>query len=218
MRHIPSEGGEGCTFPRKTFLRGTDDLVLCNDMGVQIIALVSAVFAIRAGKPAGMTVVVSVDVGHEIGTPGERPRTQRTEEGTRMFAVGKKMDLHRDTEDRSKGAVGTGMTTFRFGGMCAYVGLEGLVQTEGSWADRAMEGMVRGDGIVVRHRLRSKAMNDVGVEFVAFREMFLEDSSGVEVLGAEGALVIASLGVEEDVELKVAVARASEGTMGAAEM
>ena len=45
--------------------------MLCNDVGVQIVVPVGAMLAIRAGEPAGVTIVMGADVGREVGTPGE---------------------------------------------------------------------------------------------------------------------------------------------------
>jgi|SRR6266850_3631611 len=165
---IPSKGGEGCSFPWKLFFWGVDDLVSCDDMGVQVIVPVGAMFAIGAGEPAGMAIVVSADVGHKIGTSGERTGAQGTEKGSWMLAVGKEMGLHHSAENGLEGAMEAGMVVCRFRGVCADVVLEGLIRTEGARAGRTMEGTIWGDSVAIRHRSRPETMDDCGIEFVAF--------------------------------------------------
>ena len=46
------------------------------------------------------------------------------------------------------------------------VGLKCLIRSESLRADGAVERLIRGCGIVIRHRLRPETMDDGGVELV----------------------------------------------------
>ena len=68
-------------------------------MRFQVVTPVGAVFAIGTGEPTGTTVVVSTDVGRKVGTSGEGPGTEGTEEWARIFAMSGEVDLERGTEN-----------------------------------------------------------------------------------------------------------------------
>jgi len=60
--------------------------------------------------------------------------------------------------------------------MHADVCLECLIEAEGSWADRALKWVIRGCGIVIRHRLGSETMDNGRIEFVGIGEVEIEPS------------------------------------------
>ena len=98
------------------------------------------------------------------------------------------------------------------------VGLKCLVQSEGSWTDGAAEWMVRGRGIVIRHRLRPEMMDNSGAELVGVRKVEIEPSVSMQAFGTQGTLVETLDGVEEDVELEVTVMQDGKGTVGATKL
>jgi len=68
-------------------------------MQLQVVTSIGAVFAIRTWESTGTTVVMSADVGGEVGTPRESLGTEGTEEQARVFTMSEKVDLERGMED-----------------------------------------------------------------------------------------------------------------------
>jgi len=56
-------------------------------------------FAVGTGESAGMTVVVSTDVGGKVGAPRESTWAEGAEEWAWVLTMSEEMDLERGTED-----------------------------------------------------------------------------------------------------------------------
>jgi len=58
------------------FFLGTDNLVFGDDVGLQVVMSVSAVFTVGAGVSTEMTVIVGANMSCEVCTSGEGARAE----------------------------------------------------------------------------------------------------------------------------------------------
>jgi len=206
-----------------------------DDVGLQVVASVSAVFAIWTGEAAWMTLVMSAHMSCEVcllrkGAGAERALiTEIGEEwwhGLSMIVaivlfaeslvfegVGPSGIVAFLTRVELVKFVGGEWGDTKEGGeedlrvfvICREDGIDG------EWCERDMDNGQREYQTIFS---RSEAVDDGGVELVRVREMEIESAAVSEPFWAQGALVEAVRGVEDEgVVLEVAVTGGGKGTV-----
>src|SRR6267142_376658 len=206
-------------------------------MGIQVVASVGTVFTIWAGKAAWMARVVSVYMSCEVcftrkGTGAERALiTEVTEERRHGLGVVAAVALSAKGLVLKRVAPGSVIAFLAWVELVKFVGGERGDTKERTEEDFQVFVVSRGDGIdgkwserdvddgqcdVQVTFSRSETVDNSGVEFMRVREVEVEAATMSEPFGAQGTLVEATRGVEDErVVLELAITGGGEGAVWA---